>query len=318
MVDGIALLDKPKGITSHDLVDKVRGIFDQRRVGHTGILDPLATGLMVMLLGKGTLFSPQLTGADKRYKAIIKFGRATDTYDAEGKTTHQADPGQFSLEQFEAVLRNYLGKIKQLIPPFSAAKINGEKMYESARRGEDLPERHKEIEFYAIEVVSFVWPEVTLDIRCSAGTYVRSLAHEMGQFIGCGAYLKGLIRTGVGVFKLDQSTSLEEFGQAVSQGDLSMIRPIIEAMPDRPRLFARPEYIPSILEGRPFIKKYLLKTDYRGPGGCLSLLLDSGNKVVAIINLNYSWGSFERLEGRDVLGKYVRIVDEGHFRKERA
>jgi tRNA pseudouridine55 synthase len=318
MFNGIILVDKPQGITSHDLVDRLRVIFDQRRVGHTGILDPLATGLMVMLLGKGTLFSPQLTGADKRYKAEIRFGRSTDTFDAEGKTTGEKDPGDLSIEEFEELCNKYSGKIKQLIPPFSAAKFDGQKMYESARKGEITPERFKEVEFYSVEISSFSWPDVGLEIRCSAGTYVRSLAHEMGQMVGCGAYLTNLIRTGVGSFKLEHAVTLRDLEKAIEVNDCSMIKPLWEAMPEKPRIFVRPEYIKSIIEGRPFIKKYLSRTEYRGPGGCLSLLVDTDSRVVALAHLNYSWGSFDRLDSRDVLGKYVRIIDEGHLRQEHA
>jgi len=318
MYNGVILVDKPKGITSHDLVDRLRVLFDQRRVGHTGILDPLATGLMVMLLGKGTLFSQQLTGANKQYRAEIKFGRSTDTFDAEGKTTGEKDPGFMAIEQFEELCGKFTGRIKQLIPPFSAAKVDGQKMYENARRGENIPERYKEVELYEIKIVSFDWPDVTIDVTCSAGTYVRSLAHEMGQMVGCGAYLTDLIRTGIGAFKLEQAVTLRELEKAVEINDFSMIKPLWEAMPEKPRIFVRPEYIKSIIEGRPFIKKYLSRTEYRGRGGCLSLLVDSDSKVVALVQLNYSWGSFDRLDSRDVLGKYVRIIDEGHLRQESA
>jgi tRNA pseudouridine55 synthase len=318
MVDGIVLLDKPKGITSHDLVDKVRGILNQKRVGHTGILDPLATGLMIMLLGKGTLFSPQLTGADKRYRADIIFGKATDTFDAEGKTVSEKDPGSMTIDEFKDLYGRFQGKVKQLVPPYSAAKLNGQKMYESARRGEDMPDRFKDIEFHSIELVAFNWPEVTLDIHCSAGTYVRSLAHEMGLQLGCGAYLNSLIRTGVGNFALDQAITVDEFQKFADSSDFSKIRSLSEAMPSRPRITIRPECYNAILEGKPFIKKYVFSTNYKGPGGCLSLLVDGQSKVLALAQLNYSWGNYERLDSRDLIGKYVRIIDEGHIRQERA
>lgn len=318
MVNGMVLLDKPAGLTSHDLVDRIRRIFKQRRVGHTGILDPMATGLMIMLLGKGTLLSSELTGADKLYSAVIEFGRATDSFDSEGKTTQEVDPGQVSAETFEQLALEYRGDVNLLVPAFSAAKYEGKKMYESARRGEPVPEKHKTVKIYSIDIVDFNWPLVKLDVHCSAGTYVRSLAHEMGQRLGCGGYLKSLVRVAVGSFTLDQAVTLELLAELVQQGDCSAIRPLIEALPGKPRITVRPEYYRSILEGRPFIKRYLGDTDYQGPGGCLSLLLGPDNKVLAIVRLNYNWGSFNRLENRDILGKYVRIIDEGHLRQERA
>jgi tRNA pseudouridine55 synthase len=314
MVDGILLIDKPPGITSHDLVNRIRKIFKQRRVGHTGILDPMATGLMVLLLGKGTLFSRQLTSSDKKYSANFIFGKTTDSFDNEGKLVAEKNPGVLSVDKFEDLCNRYRGKIKQLVPPFSAVKLNGQKMYNVARKGETVPEMYKDVEIYSIEITSFNWPEVNLDVHCSAGTYVRSLAHQMGQQLGCGGYLKSLVRTGLGSFTIDQAISLEALESSINNGDYGSVLQLVEALPDEPKISIKPEYFRSILEGKPFIKKYLYYTDYKGPGGCLSLLLGPDNKVLALVKLNYSWGSFERLDNRDILGKYVRIIDEGHLR----
>ncbi len=315
MINGLVLLDKPGGITSHDVVDEVRKIIRQKRVGHTGILDPAATGLMVMLLGKGTLFSSHLTGSDKRYTALIEFGRATDTYDIEGETTKQADPGSMTEEQFKDACSGFIGKIRQIIPAYSAVKVNGKRMYKSAREGEEVPVKHKDVEIYDIDIISFDWPEVTILIKCGSGTYVRSLAHELGEKLGIGAYLKKLVRTSVGNFSLKQALHLEDLKQSFDEGlIMNVVKPLVEALPEKPTISIRPEYYNAILEGKPFIKKYLEQTDYKGPGGCLSLLLGPENKVLALAKLNYNWGSFNRLESRDTLGKYVRIIDEGHLR----
>jgi tRNA pseudouridine55 synthase len=315
MVNGILLLNKPLGITSHDLVDEVRKIFHQKRVGHTGILDPAATGLMVMLLGKGTLFSPQLTGSDKRYTAVLAFGKSTDTFDTEGKVVEEHDPGIFTQAQFEDTCQGFLGQINQLVPSYSAVKVSGKRMYKSARNGETMPPKYKEVTIHEIEVLSFDWPEVTIHIKCGAGTYVRSLAYELGQKLGCGGHLKNLVRTGIGHFKLKNAMELDDLKKAVA-GDQSknVVKPLVEAFPDKPTIAIRPEYYRSILEGKPFIKRYLESTAYKGPGGCLSLLMGPEGKVLAMVKLNYNWGSFNRLESREILGKYVRIIDEGSLR----
>ncbi|MCP4582976.1 MAG: tRNA pseudouridine(55) synthase TruB [candidate division Zixibacteria bacterium] len=314
MVNGILLLDKPIGISSHDLVNMVRRVLKQKRVGHAGILDPLATGLMVMLLGKGTLFSPQLTGSDKRYSAVLSFGKSTNTFDSEGQFIEEKDPGKLDLSEFKRACDSFIGNFKQLVPPFSAVKLNGKRMYKSARDGEEVPAKYKEVNVYSIDILTFDWPDVSVDIKCGAGTYVRSLAHELGQKLGCGGYLKKLVRTGIGDFDLDDTISIEKLEEAVGAGDLSAVKPLVDAFPDRPTIKIRSEYCKSILEGKPFIKRYLERTDYKGPGGCLSLLLGPEEKVLAVVTLNYNWGSYNRLEGRDVLGKYVRIIDEGHIR----
>jgi len=314
MIDGILLLNKPMGITSHDLDDRVRRVFKQKRVGHTGILDPLATGLMVILLGKGTLFSQHLTGSNKRYSAVLSFGRATDTFDGEGSVVQEKDPGDIPQDEFKAACDNFIGEIDQLIPAYSAVKLNGKRMYKSARNGEKLPEKFKKVSIYSIEIPSYTWPDVSIDIRCGPGTYVRSLAHELGQKLGCGGYLKKLIRTGIGDFKLDQAISFDKLETEINAGDYKSVKPLAEAFPDKPTVTIRSEYCGSILEGKPFIKRYLEQTDYKGPGGCLCLLLGPENKVLAVATLNYSWGSYNRLDSRDILGKYVRIIDEGHLR----
>lgn len=319
MIDGILLLNKPRGLTSHDLVDEVRKILKQRRVGHTGILDPAATGLMVMLLGKGTLFSAQLTGSAKRYTAVIEFGRATDTFDIEGKILNECDPGRLSESDFKAACGSFIGKIKQLIPAYSAVKVKGRRMYQAARDGEEIPARYKPIEIFDIDVLSFDWPEVTVHIKCSAGTYVRSLAFELGEKLACGGYLKNLVRTGVGNFSLKNALSLDELKETAREGQLlNVVKPLVEALPDKPTITIRPEFYKSIIEGKPFIKRYLDHTNYKGPGGCLSLLLGRDNKVLAMAKLNYNWGSFNHLDSRDTLGKYVRIIDEGHLRNKRS
>ena len=318
MVSGIILIDKPSGITSHDLVDRVRKIFGQKRVGHAGILDPLATGLMIVLLGKGTLFSQHLTGSSKRYRARLRFGKATDTFDAEGTVTDEKDPGDLPKEKFEEIADGFVGKINQLVPPYSAVKIQGKRMYKAARDGEKMPERYKEVDIDSIQVLEYPWPEVVVDIKCGAGTYVRSLAHEIGREIGCGGYLENLVRTAVGKFTVNDAISLQELEEMIKADNFSAVKPLVEAFPDKPTISIRPEYYDSILQGKPFVKRYLQKTDYKGPGGCLSLLLGPENKVLAIAKLNYNWGSFGRLESRDILGKYVRIIDEGRLRNQHA
>jgi tRNA pseudouridine55 synthase len=314
MIDGLLLLNKPAGITSHDLVDRVRRVIKQKRVGHTGILDPLATGLMVMLLGKGTLFSQHLTGSNKRYSAVLSFGKETETFDGEGAVVREMEPGDLSKDKFKTACDNFIGEIDQLIPAYSAVKMNGKRMYKAARNGEKLPEKFKRVNIYSIEILSYDWPDVTIDIHCGPGTYVRSLAYELGRKLGCGGYLKKLVRTGIGDFSLEQAISYDKLEAEIDAGDFDSIKPLAEAFPDKPTAIIRSEYCKSILEGKPFIKKYLEQTDYKGPGGCLCLLLGPKNKVLAMAMLNYSWGSYNRLDSRDVLGKYVRIIDEGHLR----
>ncbi len=250
--DGIMLIDKPTGMTSHDVVDFLRQQLKIRRVGHTGILDPNATGLMLMLIGKGTKFSSLLTNLPKQYVARLIFGATTDTFDAEGKILSRTEPGSLKKADFEKKLQDFMGEIEQIVPPFSAAKKNGVPLYKLARMGKTMTPRHKMVRIDNIEIVEFDWPEVTLDISCSSGTYVRSIAQQMGERLGCGGYLKNLRRLKVGQFHISAALTPEEVS---GTDDLSgIIRPLKDALPTHPAIHIKPQYYGEVLSGRPLVK----------------------------------------------------------------
>jgi tRNA pseudouridine55 synthase len=190
-VRGILLLDKPSGPTSHDMVYAVRRGAREKRVGHAGTLDPLATGLLVLCLGSATRLSEYLAGKDKRYRAQVRLGQTTTTYDAQGDITSEAAtlPGR---DQAEAALEQFRGPQLQVPPQYSAIKRGGQKAYEAARRGEYIELEARPVEFYEITLTAWQPPELTLEVHCSAGTYIRALAHDLGQALGCGAHLAGL------------------------------------------------------------------------------------------------------------------------------
>jgi tRNA pseudouridine55 synthase len=310
--DGIILVDKPSGMTSHDVVDFLRKLLKIRRIGHTGILDPNATGLMLMLLGKGTKLSRFLTDLPKRYVARFEFGIATDTYDAEGKVVSRSDPGNVKRIDFEELIRIFIGQIEQIVPVFSAAKRNGVALYKLARKGNEVISGTKVVNIEKIDMVDFDWPEVELDIRCSSGTYVRSLAHQMGERLGCGGYLKSLRRVEVGRFDVSAASTLDEIKEA---DDLSgLIRPLQEAMSDRPHVRIKPQYYGAVLNGRPLMKKFIAESDYSGSGDTLSILLGPDDKVLALARLNMLWGAFNKVAPSEILGTYVKVIDEGHIR----
>ena len=310
--DGIMLIDKPAGMTSHDVVDFLRGQLKIRRVGHTGILDPNATGLMLMLIGKGTKFSSFLTYMPKRYVARFVFGAATDTFDTEGKIVSRAEPGDLKRADFERILQGFLGEIEQVVPPFSAAKRDGVPLYKLARKGKTITPRHKMVKIDNIEIVEFDWPEVALDISCSPGTYVRSMAHQMGEIAGCGAHLKNLRRLKVGHFHVSAALTPEEVSRT---DDLSrIIRPLKDALPMNPAIHIKPQYYGAVLTGRPLVKKYIAESNYSGDGDILSMLLGPDDNVLALARLNMLWRAIDRLGPSEIMGTYVRVIDEGHLR----
>ena len=306
------LIDKPTGMTSHDVVDFLRQQLKIRRVGHTGILDPNATGLMLMLIGKGTKFSSFLTNLPKQYVAKIIFGATTDTFDAEGKILSRAEPGNLKKADFEKKLQDFVGEIEQIVPPFSAAKKNGVPLYKLARMGKTMTPRHKMVRIDNIEIVEFDWPEVTLDISCSTGTYVRSIAQQMGERLGCGGYLKNLRRLKVGQFHVSAALTPEEVS---GTDDLSgVIRPLKDALPTHPAIHIKPQYYGAVLSGRPLVKRYIAESNYSGDGDILSVLLGPDDKVLALAKLNMLWRAVDRLGPSEIMGTYVRVIDEGHLR----
>lgn len=219
-LDGILAIDKPAGWTSHDIVAKVRGIVRQRRIGHTGTLDPMATGLLVLCLGQGTRLVEYMTGHDKRYTGQVTLGVTTTTDDAEGEVIASRPAPELSAERLEAALEAFRGPILQRPPAFSALKIDGRRAYDLARKGE-VPE----LQPRPVTVRSFVAHQapgglLEIEVDCSAGTYVRSLARDLGEALGCGAHLSALRRTRVGSLNVEDATTLEGLQAAVSGGRL--------------------------------------------------------------------------------------------------
>lgn len=230
MQSGLLLLDKPSGPTSHDVVARVRRALGERRVGHAGTLDPLATGLLVVLVGQATRLSEYLIEKDKAYTATVRFGRTTDTYDAEGALT--AESGQVpERDALEAALGAFRGPILQQPPAYSAIKRGGQKAYELARRGEQVMLAPRPVTIQALTLVDWTPPDAVLQVVCSAGTYIRSLAHDLGQAVGSGAHLAALRRTASGEFQVDDATPLA----ALEAGPVEL-RPMDTALGAWPRV----------------------------------------------------------------------------------
>jgi tRNA pseudouridine55 synthase len=209
MMDGILNLDKPKGMTSHDVVDRVRAVARQRRVGHAGTLDPMATGVLLVCLGRATRLAEYLMASPKTYRARIRLGIATDTYDAEGQVTEER-PVEVTRSDVEATLDQFRGRILQIPPMYSAIKRKGQPLYRLARQGITVEREPRPVEIYELRLTGWEPPDLMLEVTCSPGTYIRSLAHDLGQALGCGAHLTGLVRLASGDFRLEDAVPLEE------------------------------------------------------------------------------------------------------------
>jgi tRNA pseudouridine55 synthase len=208
-ISGVLVMDKPAGLTSHDVVARVRKILNQRQVGHFGTLDPFATGVLPVSVGKATRFAQFYLKSRKSYEGAIHFGFSTDTYDATGEATSEAVVVAPEAALLEDSFRQFTGRLLQAPPPFSAKHIGGVRAYELARQRKPVTLAPVEVEIYALELLSLEGAKVRFAVECSGGTYVRSLAHDLGQKLGCGAHLAALRRTAVAEFVLSRAVTLE-------------------------------------------------------------------------------------------------------------
>jgi tRNA pseudouridine55 synthase len=234
-VSGLLNINKPKGLTSHDVVNRVRKLSGQRQVGHTGTLDPMATGVLLVCLGQATRLIEYLTGGHKRYLATIRFGVTTDTLDAEGKVVAQAEVSSLTGEQLRKILPTFLGEIEQIPPVFSALKKNGQPLYRLARAGQEVEVKPRQVTIYALTWRDWRPPDLALEIDCSPGTYIRALARDIGQATGSGATLIELTRLANGHWTLDQAISLElleDAAQTDPSGWQKYLHPIEQMLPD--------------------------------------------------------------------------------------
>lgn len=209
--DSLFLIDKPTGWTSFDVVNKLRRVLNIKKIGHSGTLDPFATGLLLLATGKKTKTLNDLQGLDKIYTGVIKLGATTPSFDPESEETGIADPSHITLAQIESAINNHLtGQILQQPPMFSAIKINGKKLYELARKGKTIDVPKREVTIFYFTVTKYQSPFISFEVKSSKGTYIRSLAHDLGQLLGVGGYLTELRRTAIGDFSIQDALTLEE------------------------------------------------------------------------------------------------------------
>jgi len=250
VVSGVLVIDKPVGMTSHDVVQIVRRGTGIRRAGHTGTLDPRASGVLVVLIGPAVRLSEFVSASDKRYQATLRLGASTNTYDAEGTITQSTSPDDITEEQFEEALKQFVGEIEQVPPPYSAVKVKGRKAYELSRKGKTVELPPRKIHVYNLELLEWVPPEAVVDVYCSSGTYVRSLAHDLGNVLGCGAHLVGLRRTKSGHFTLRDAVPLRKLRDSFLTGDwYKYLIPAAEAL-NWPAIVLEPEQVEMVRFGR--------------------------------------------------------------------
>ncbi|MDE6518505.1 MAG: tRNA pseudouridine(55) synthase TruB [Acetatifactor sp.] len=239
MYHGIVIIHKEKGFTSHDVVAKLRGICGQKKIGHTGTLDPEATGVLPVCLGSGTKLCDMLTDKDKEYVAELLLGAETDTQDMTGTVLFRR-PVEVSQEQVREAVLSFQGSYRQVPPMYSALKVNGKKLYELAREGKEVERQAREVQIPEIEILEMHLPVVRLRVVCSKGTYIRTLCADIGQRLGCGGAMESLVRTRVGKFSLEKAFTLGQLQELKDQGRLSeAVAPVESLFENCPVLHVR-------------------------------------------------------------------------------
>lgn len=247
-VDGVLLLDKPTGISSNDALQKARRLFSAEKGGHTGTLDPMATGLLPLCFGEATKFSADLLNADKTYEAMLRLGICTDTGDAEGKIISEA-PVTTDEAAFRAALPAFTGPIRQIPPMYSALKRDGKPLYELARQGIEVEREAREVIIHQLELLSFDGVSASVRVRCSKGTYIRTLAEDIGKALGCGAHLTALRRTQVANLVLPRALTLAEIEACAEDERNALLQPVDTLLQDLPRVELQDDAIARFSNG---------------------------------------------------------------------
>jgi tRNA pseudouridine55 synthase len=307
-VHGVLNINKPAGMTSHDVVDAVRKILGVRRVGHTGTLDPQGTGVLPLCVGRATRIAQYLTQADKEYVMTLCLGVTTDTLDAAGKETGRVEEVRVRREEVEAVLPRFVGEIQQVPPLFSAKKYHGERLYRLARRGEQVERQPVTVRIHGLELLEFALPFVTLRMSCSKGTYARSLCDDIGRALGCGGHLHALTRTRSGRFSMDGVLTLETLEHRVREGRLAeVLIPVADALAHLPAVRVAPEAGRLILHGSDVAASMVVQFPAGVARGALVRVLGFRKQLLSLAETTVASSDFSTCEPTRLVLHPVRV-----------
>ena len=282
MIHGILNIYKEKGYTSHDVVAKLRGITGQRKIGHTGTLDPEAEGVLPVCLGRATKVCDLLTDRDKTYEAVLLLGIRTDTQDVTGTVTDRGDIQGITREMVEQAAKKYVGEYDQIPPTYSALKVNGKKLYELAREGKTIERKARRVRIYELEILEEALPRVRLRVRCSKGTYIRTLCDDIGADLGCYGCMEALLRTSVGPFALEEACRLEDVEAAVKAGELGkMLCPIDRLFAEYPAVQVKKGWEKLAYNGNG-LKRSMTDGDRETRDGACVRIYDAGGNFLAL------------------------------------
>lgn len=285
MIHGIINVYKEKGFTSHDVVAKLRGIVGQKKIGHTGTLDPDATGVLPVCLGKATKLCDLLTDKNKTYEAVLLLGKTTDTQDITGEVLEEKSTEALTEEKVREAIEGFIGDYEQIPPMYSALKVNGKKLYELAREGKVIERKARPVKILDIQILEIDLPKVRMEVSCSKGTYIRTLCHDIGEKLGCGGCMESLIRTRVSTFRIEDAKTLDEIETLKQEGKLAELLVPIDAMfPFYPKITVRDDWKAFAKNGNPLDLKMLKEACGQDEETQVRLYDESG-KFIAI----YQW-----------------------------
>lgn len=286
MINGILNIYKEKGYTSHDVVARLRGIVGQKKIGHTGTLDPDAEGVLPVCLGRATKVCDLLTDKDKTYETVLLLGKVTDTQDISGEVLENCDNERMSRlddEQVAACIMGFVGEYEQIPPMYSALKLNGKKLYELAREGKTVERKSRKVTIRKIHIKEITLPRVRMVVECSKGTYIRTLCHDIGERLGTGGCMESLLRTSVSRFRIEDSLKLSQIEEAVADRRLSeVLLPLDEVFADLGAVTVREKYAPLAYNGNPFSEKCIVGEDKGHSGGSRFRVYDGSNRFIGI------------------------------------
>ncbi len=298
MINGVINIYKEAGYTSFDVVAKLRGILKQKKIGHTGTLDPMAEGVLLVCLGTGTKLVDIITSKDKEYKAVMQLGIETDTEDITGKVLCKRSWNNVAKEQILEVINSFVGKYNQIPPMYSAIKKDGKKLYEYARAGVEIEREARPVEIFSIDNISINLPDISFDVHCSKGTYIRSLCRDIGEKLSCGATLKALLRSEVNGFTLDDALKLSQIEELRDKGELDAhILPVDSLLSKYP-----------VLKIKPSQEKYLLN------GNKLSVSCFTDKQEAERIIQEASDTMIRVYKGDEFIALYTYIKEDGNFK----
>ena len=292
-MNGLLIINKPKGYTSHDVVNVLRKKLNTKKIGHTGTLDPNATGVLQVLVGTATKVSKYLVEHEKTYVATIKLGKKTDTGDVEGKIIEEdSNLGDIDKNEVEEVIKSFLGKQSQIPPMYSAIKVDGKKLYEYAREGKTVERKARNVQIFSIEILEMNLPRVRMSVHCSKGTYIRTLCHDIGAMLGCGGCMEKLLRTKVGVFELQDTLKLAEIDALAKAGDVEKkINSVDELFEDYTKVWTTPEFDVVVHNGNR-VKKRMFQEKL--PANTERLrVYDSKSEFIGIYEFSKERGDFK-------------------------